>query len=135
MPGWFFRAERQAFSAIWSKSPCDPIKKWLQPSLIHCSMAFCNRSFTFSIKHTCLCHSPECFAALILIKIRCRPQTRAANIEYRPFERQPRSQQMKYHEKTQCEHTVCKHGRYIYRCLGMRISVDYDTSKTEICLL
>ena len=54
---------------------------------------------------------------------------------YHPFERQPRSQQMKYHEKTQCEHTVCKHGRYIYRCLGMRISVAYDTSKTEIYLL
>ena len=80
-------------------------------------------------------HSPEWFAAIILMKIRCRPQTRAANIEYRPFERQLRSQQMKYHEKTQCEHTVCKHGRYIYRCLGMRRSVEYDTSFAEIYLL
>ena len=35
---------------------------------------------------------------------------------YHPFERQPRSQQMKYHEKNVMQHSNCKHEQYESTC-------------------
>ena len=40
-----------------------------------------------------------------------------------------------YLQNNASETLADKHGRYIYRCLGMRISVAYDTSFAEIYLL